>query len=197
MALKAHRLLQGPARVYVGAFGVAEPALTMPLAAPGVGWTEVGLTLGGTTLNIAQDYSALEADQIVDRAGSVLVSREISVETSMAQLDSDNLVIALNGGTVTPGAVGSADLWEPIYDEDAFQVDYRAVLLSGWAPRGDDGLRKKRYIIIRKVVSSEGVEISFSKEDQSTLGVTFLGHYVDEDTAPVRIITERDTDGDA
>lgn len=194
MALNAFKLLQGPARIYVGAFGATEPAITVPLAAPSTGWTEVGLTQGGTTLNISQEYAALEADQILDRAGSAPTSREISVVTNMAEVTLDNLVIALNGGTVTPTA-SSATVWEPEYDEEAFVPEYRAVILRGYGPRGEDGLRKRRHVIVRKVLSTEGVEVAFSKTDQTVLAVTFLGHFVDDTTAPIAILDEPETEG--
>lgn len=192
------KLLQGPADIYVAAFGAVEPALpasaggALVVPAENVWGTTIGLTQGGTTLTIGQDYSELEADQIVDRAGSVLTGRTITVTTNMAEPTLANLVIALNGGSIN--TAGNADVFQPEFGLDAFTPEYRAVILDGPAPLGDDGLAKRRRIILRKVLSTEGVEVAHSKEDQTVLTVTFTAHYVSNTIAPFVIQNEQETD---
>ena len=191
MALNAQNLLQGPARVFIGDVGAVEPAAASINVAPAASaWTEMGLTTGGVTTNIAMEYAALEADQILDVAGSVPTSRTITVTTNLGEATLDNIVYALNGDLDDIAVVSTNEVWEPEFDELAFIPRYRAVLLWGLAPSGDGTSRKRRMIIIRKVLSTEGIEIAQSKTDQTVYAVTFTGHYVDEDTAPIRILNQ-------
>lgn len=191
MALNAKELLQGPFRVFIGNVGAVEPTAAAVNVAPAASaWTDLGLTVGGVELNINQEYAALEADQILDRAGSVATSREITVTANLGQIVADTLVYAMNGDLGDVTTVSGNEVWEPEFDEDAFVTRYRAVLLWGLAPAGADGIRKRRMFIIRKVASTDGFTLAGSKTDQTVVAVTFTGHYVDASTAPFKMITE-------
>jgi hypothetical protein len=133
MAVLATNLVQGPATLYSGAFGAAEPLDTAVNTTPAASsWTDVGGTQDGVKLTIDQSYTELEVDQVVDRVGSRLTKRDFTVETSMAEPTLANLSLSLNGGTSASGA-GYAS-FEPSFASSATQPTYKALLFDGWAP---------------------------------------------------------------
>jgi hypothetical protein len=185
MAVLATNLVQGPATLYSGAFGAAEPLDTAVNTTPAASsWTDVGGTQDGVKLTIDQSYTELEVDQVVDRVGSRLTKRDFTVETSMAEPTLANLSLSLNGGTSASGA-GYAS-FEPSFASSATQPTYKALLFDGWAPGGTF----TRRVIVRKALSTDAVEIAYTKDKQTLYGVKFSGHYVSASIAPVHIVDQ-------
>jgi hypothetical protein len=181
MAVTATNLVAGPATLYGGAFGATEPASTAVGSVPSSAtWTDFGGTNDGTTLSVKLDYFDLEVDQIVDKVGSRLQDREITVKTVLAEPTLTNLKTALNGGTIST----SAGLWsafEPLNDSSATQPNYTALIVDGYAP----GLTsKRRRFIIRKVLNVESVDTEYKKDGQTMIPVSFRAHYVSSSTSP-------------
>ncbi|MFJ4626173.1 hypothetical protein [Streptomyces sp. NPDC088847] len=184
MSVNVANLVQGPATLYIGAFGATEP--TSATATPAsAAWTDLGGTLGGAEISINQEYKAMEVDQIVDIPGSRLVSRGLTIKTQLAEPTLLALQYALNDGVYSTGA--SDNTYEPNNQSSATQPTYRAVLLDGWAP---GGAGKKRKLIVRRVLSTDAVVFAYKKEDQSVFSVTFTGHYVDSSTASFKVIDQ-------
>lgn len=181
MAVSATNLIQGAADIYVGAFGVTEPADTALNTTPGAGWTDLGGTDGGVKLTVEQKYSELAVDQIVDRLARRLVSRDIMVETSLAEPTLENLKVVLNAGTITTGTGTKA--FEPAYASSATQPAYQAALFDGYAPGGF-----RRRVIVRKVLSTDKASLAYDKDKQTFVPVTFAAHYVTASIAPMKIV---------
>jgi len=182
MAVVATNLVQGPATLYSGAFGATEPADTAVNATPpSSSWTDVGGTQDGLKLTIDQSYAELEVDQVVDRVGSRLTKRDFTLETSMAEPTLANLSLALNGGTSASGAGWAS--FEPAFASSATQPTYKALLFDGWAPGG----AFNRRCVVRKALSTDAVEIGYTKDKQTLYGVKFNGHYVSASIAPIHI----------
>ncbi len=188
MGLTVTNLIAGPADLYVAAFGGAEPAdsavATIPASAV---WTDMGGTNDGVKLSIDQNYMKLEADQSVDVLGSRLTGREIMIETSLAEPTLANLVILLNGGTITASAAFAT--YDPVNaDTSATQPTYRAAIMDGWAP-GASPFRRR--VIVRKILSVEGAkDMAYKKDGQTFVPAKFLAHYVSASTRPFRIIDQ-------
>lgn len=180
MAVTASNLVLGSASLWTGTFGATEPADS--IVAPGVGWTDAGATTDGVTISVSPDYTELVADQVVDRVGSRMTARTITVTTNLAETTLDNLKLALGGGTVT-SATGKKTFDAAIANNG--EPAYIALLIDGVAPGG-----KKRRIIVRKALSTDNVEFAYSKDNQTVYSVTFTAHYVDGTKAPVTIIDE-------
>jgi hypothetical protein len=177
-------LVMGPATLYIAAFGADEPADSAYNSAPAASaWTDLGFTDGGVELTVDQSYKELVADQAVDRMGARLTERSIKVKTSLAEPSLDNLVYALNDGVVASGV--GYHTYEPAFMTSATQPTYRALLIDGWAPGGG-----RARLIVRKVLSTDKVSFKYAKEDQTVFEVEFEGFYVDESTAPWKMITE-------
>lgn len=181
MAVTTSNLVQGPADGYVGLFGATEPADSAVNTAPVAStWTDIGGTLEGATINVAQEYAELLVDQIVDTPERRLTKRDTSVATQMAEPTLENLAYSLNGGTVTASAAYKT--YDPDASTSATQPTYKALLLDGYAPNS-----KRRRLIVRKVLSVEAVESAYKKDEQTTLTVTWNSHYVSSVIKPFRI----------
>lgn len=181
MSVTVTDLTQGPATLYRGVFGATEPLESAVNDTPQASaWGDVGATVDGSKLTIKQEYSNLAADQLVDIPGTRLVSREITVETQMAEPTLKNLQYSLNGGTITTGAGWEA--YEPIDSDAATQPIYSALLIHGWV-----GVRR-RMVILRRVLSVEGQELEYKKDGQSMFKVKIQAFYVSPSIRPFRLI---------
>src|SRR5690606_40302509 len=105
MAVTVTNLIMGPGTVYKGEFQATEPAdsdVTLPLHETSVSgdWVDLGGTNGGVSLALEQDYTAMEADQIVDMVERRVTKRELKRNSSLAEPTLENFVIANNGGAV-------------------------------------------------------------------------------------------------
>ncbi|MFI8351328.1 hypothetical protein [Streptomyces sp. NPDC085596] len=186
IAVTTTNLVQGPATLYSGAFQAAEPPDTaVNTAPPASSWTDVGGTQDGVKLSIDQSYSELEVDQVVDRVGSRLTKRDFTIETSMAEVTLGNLSLALNGGTSASGA-GYAS-FDPSFASAATQPNYKALLFDGWAPGANPFIRR---VILRKSLSTDAVELAYTKDKQTVYGVKFSGHYVSASISPLHIVDQ-------
>lgn len=182
MSVTVSNFLQGPAELYAGAFGAAEPAESAVNSTPAASaWTDMGGTSGGARLNVALTYSELAVDQLVDSPGRRLTKRDFNIATSLAEVTLDNLDRALNGGTSSSGSGWEA--WEPNSDSAATQPNYFAVLLHGWAPAGN-----RRQVVGRKMLNIANLEAAYQKDGQTLIPVDFAGHYVSASIKPFRII---------
>jgi len=197
MAANVVNLVQGPATVFIGAFGAAEPANAAVNTTPAASaWTDVGGTTDGCEISVNQEYKELEVDQVVDIPGRRLVKRDMSVKTNLAEPTLQNLLYSLNdvnGGSLGASGAGFSGYYEPAFTDSATQPTYRAVLLWGWAPGGSGAggsTSKRRMVIMRKCLSSDNVEFAYKKEDQTVFSVTWSVHYVSSSIAPFKIIDE-------
>jgi hypothetical protein len=185
MAVTATNLTQGPATLYSGAFGATEPADTLVnTAPPASSWTDVGATDGGVKLTVAQTYTELDVDQVVDRLGSRLTKRDFTIETSMAEPTLTNLSLVLNGGTSASGS-GYASL-EPSFASSATQPTYKAMLFDGWAPGG----AFIRRVILRKTLSTDATDLDYTKDKKTMFAVKLSGHYVSASIAPLHVVDQ-------
>lgn len=179
MSVTVSNLVQGPATLYIAAFGAAEPtdATTPPASA----WSDLGGTTDGTEITINQEYKELEVDQIVDVAGRRLTKRDIQAKTNMAEPTLANLKYALNGGTVSSGGTS----YVPANASSATQPTYMALLIDGYSAEG-----KARRLVLRRVLSIDNVSFAYKKDSQTVYSVTWGAHYVSSVLEPFHIIDE-------
>lgn len=178
-------LAQGPGDLYTGVFGAVEPADASVNAAPATSaWTGLGGTNGGIKLTIAQTYDELEVDQIVDVVGRRKTKREFSIETDLAEITLNNLVLALNETPATTGT-GFAFM-EPTIDNSATQPNYFAMIMDAYAP----GNNWRRRVIARRVLSTNNLQTQVSKTDQTLFSVTFSAHFVSSSIKPFKVVDQ-------
>lgn len=193
---QAFQVIQGAGRMYTGVFsatGANEPALTAVNVAPQASaWTYTGFTSDGMTLTIAQSFSDMHVDQLSDRVGTKLLTRDVQLQVNLAEATLANLTLGMNGGTTSSAAGPAAySLYEPTYDGTELQPTYLAVLFDGYAPSNSAGVSKRRRIILRKAISTENVESAYKKDSLTLVPVTFTSHYVSDTVAPFRFIDEQ------
>lgn len=174
MPVTSTNLIQGPATVYHGAFGAAEPATIA--TAPEAAWTDVGGTKGGLELNISSEYATLTVDQIVDIIESRRTGREITVKTTLAEATLDNLARAIGNTAPVANVLNLDD------GLGAFKPAYSAILVDGIAPGGF-----RRRIIVRKTLPTDAVGVAYKKDDQTVVPVTWKLHWVSSSIIPLKI----------
>jgi hypothetical protein len=191
MGVSVTNLIQGPARLFWGDFGDAgliEPTDAEVNVEPpeADGWTDVGGTTEGLNGVIEREFAMLTMDQIIDRGGSRATSRGFTFSTNMAEPTLDNLVLALDGGTLTPG-VGPpvTESFEPNSADSSTQPAYKSLIVWGWAPNS-----KRRMVIVRKVLNIGNVAFAYSKENQTVFAVSWAAHYVSPSIKPWKIIDD-------
>jgi hypothetical protein len=186
MGVTVTNLTAGPGDLYTAAFGASEASLfgaaySVPASAT---WTDAGGTMDGVKLSVDQNYFELEVDQVVDVPGRRLTKREFKLETNFAEPTLQNLAVALNDGTVTASA-GAFTSYDPANTTSATQQTYKALIFDGWAP-GITPVRRR--VLARRTLSVEGLkEMTYKKDAQTGIPVTFAGHYVSASTVPFKL----------
>lgn len=171
MAVTATNLIQGPATLYTGIFGVAEPAAVA--TAPGAGWTDVGGTKDGVELQINDEYAVLDVDQIIYEIQRRRTKRVVAIKTQLAEGTLENLAIA------TANTAPTANKLEADDGLTAFAPAYGAVLMDGIAPGGF-----RRRVIVRKTLPTDSVGTAYKKDSQTLIPVTFTAHWVSASIRP-------------
>lgn len=187
-------LILGPAQVYIGTFGaVVEPGATSgdfsgSSWTPTSGWTDLGFTNGGVTLNLQKEYTPLEVDQITSTPHSVVTSESYEVTTSLAEGTLENLVLAMNDGVIDTSTPG-VKKYKPVDSVAGRPTGYKALLLVGTGTAADLSVgARRRFVLVRKVLSTAGISVAYSKTDQQVFEVTFTGHYVSSAVRPYEIM---------
>lgn len=101
--IDATAIIQGPADIYVGAFGATEPTDGTWTDVDTNIWVPAGSTSGGIKVAAAMNYKSIEVDQVPDEVGVRMIGRSTAVETQLAESTLDNIKFLMNGGTITVG----------------------------------------------------------------------------------------------
>lgn len=174
MGVTATNLIQGPATLYAGNFGVAEPATVA--TAPGVGWTDLGGTQEGIEFTVASEYSSLTVDQVLYDIERRRTNIQVTAKTTLAEATLENLARAINNTAPVDGVLTADD------GLDAFAPKYTALLLDGIAPGGF-----RRRIILRKVLATDSVGMAYKKDGQTVIPVTWTAHWVSSSIKPFTV----------
>lgn len=181
MSVTVTNAAQGPGTLYSAAFGATEPLDTeINVTPPASTYTDLGGTQDGVKFTVDQTYSEMDFDQVVDRVGSRLTKRDFMVETSLAEVTMANFSFALNGGTAASGSGYKS--FEPSFATSATQPTYTSVIIDAYAENS-----YRRRIIVRKVLSVDATEMSYTKDKQTVFPVKFAAHYVSAAIAPIHI----------
>lgn len=167
-------VLQGPADIFIGAFGATEPATTSAVIDSTV-WTFVGATDGGATLTLKQTYSKKVVDQVALPVGSTLSAQELTVATSLAEATLANIRRVLNDT-----ATGTS--FELNSEIANTEPTYAAVLLQGRAPAGNP-----RNVIVRRALSTADLAMAWKKDGMTVLPITFEGYYVSKSVKAFKV----------
>ena len=183
MTVTTTNLIQGPANLWIGAFGAAEPLASgtpIALAAPAspTPWADAGATDGGIDLSVNVSFGVLKADQVVYEAERRRTGIVVEVKTVLAEATLINLAFALNNTAPSTG------YFIPDDGIGAFNPVYQSVLFDGIAPGGF-----KRRFIGRKVLQTANMAMAYKKDGQTLIPCTFTLHWVSASIRPY-IITD-------
>lgn len=182
MAITPYNAVQGPATLYLAAFGTAEPAVTNAalIAAPGAGWTDVGGIADGTSVLFEEDltYTDQGFDQLVMPVGARLTKVMVQVTAQLAEATLANYQAARNQlATVTTPASGVSQL-SPLTTSSATQPTYTALMIDGWAPTLSSGAAAKRRVIVRKCLSQSKLALEYEKSKMAIYNTVWTGYWV-------------------
>lgn len=188
MAVTVTNLTLGPGELWRGDFGATEPADSdidneISNTSVSASWDDMGGTQGGITLELNQEYTELEVDQVVDIPGRRLTKREFKINTNLAEPTLENYQLASNGGSITTGA--NYRTYEPSMDNSGDTPDYAALVFDGFGPNS-----LKRRVIARRVLNVATVGQEYMKDSQLLFPVEFSCHYVSAATRPFRYIDQ-------
>lgn len=188
----ADALVLGPACVYIGAYGAPEPTSGSVASTPDpTYWTDIGGLLGGVDILIENEWKTVDFTQVPNQTFRRLTRRRMSAKTEMAEITLANLVRALNDQDAQITAGAGYNEFTPTQDvSEGTPLNYRAVIIQGWAPGFTGSRSKRRSIIMRKCLSIDNVVVNYHKDDQSTFTVTWSVHYAGEGIAPFRVTDE-------
>lgn len=165
MTVTTSNLIQGPAALYVATFGATEPATIA--TAPASPWIDLGGTKEGLEFTDASEFAELEVDQLTMTPERRRTKRTVTAKTVLAEATLENLARA------TANTAPSANVLTPDDGLAAFKPAYSALLIDGHAPGG-----KRRRIILRKTLPTDSVGMSYKKDGQTLIPITWTLHWV-------------------
>lgn len=157
-SINPNNVIMGPANVWVGAFGVTEPAQTNAaiIMDPGAGWSFIGATDGDVSWEVDHTITSVSADQSNDDITARATGRNIMLNLSALEPTLALLQIALNNfGTLTVGS--GITVYDPGQANAATPLLWSAVLIDGQAPLLSGGGGARRRGIFRKVTNQPKV----------------------------------------
>jgi hypothetical protein len=196
-------VVQGPAEVYWGQFGVVSVASqtnttvkTDPGSGGSTGFTDFGATTGGVNWDVDYTYGQIKADQVVDPIGARLTGRMITVTTSLLEATMQNLAEAMNDPAQSQIGVGSGiNTFTPLSSTAApgtstptiTQPTYSVLIIDGWAPALTTGAVMRRRFVLNKVLNSVKATAKYDLTNQSVWACTFTCYYVSATVPPFYI----------
>lgn len=188
MGVTVTNLTLGPGEMFRGDYGATEPGdaeVSNEMANTTVSgsWDDMGGTQGGITLELNQEYTELEVDQVVDIPGRRLTKREFKLNTNLAEPTLENYQLASNGGEITTGS--GYRTYEPSMDDSGDTPTYAALIFDGYGPNS-----LRRRVIARRVLNVASVGQEYMKDSQTLFPVEFSCHYISKTTRPFRYIDE-------
>ena len=139
-------------------------------------WDYLGATQEGVELAYEPEYGEVEVDQFGDAAVMFFERASVSLNTQLAEATLENLIVAW----------GFEDSFlESAQDTDTFSLGIqdgspveRSVAVTGKGAAADDGSRRERLYLGRRVLSVEGSSLALRRSENTAYPVTFrlLGH---------------------
>lgn len=164
----------GPGRILIGPYGTDLPDDFGPSgAAPTLDadLVEVGFTTEGSELSMTQESTGVEVAERIRPVRYENTSSEASYSFTMAQINAENLQLALGGGTITTTTNGAQKFTFP---KTAGGLRFSIVWES------EDG---KEYLVIAKASSSGTITIPRKKSpDVAGVPVEFRIEENDDDS---------------
>lgn len=150
----------GPGLLYVAKIGTTEP--TTGSAALPSAWVAIGYTDNGSMFNSETTYEDIEVEEELEPIRTTATKRNTTIDFEMAEINTTNLSIAYNGGTI-----GSPTGGEVTFEPPVLGSETRLMLM--W--QSDD---HQESLLCRRVVQAGSVGIPRRKApDKAIIPVSF------------------------
>jgi len=169
MPMDSKTISLGPGLLYWAPAGTVDPTTavtgsiisdTLPVA-----WKQIGYTENGSEFSYELTSEDVNVAEAFDPISHKTTGRSGTISFEMAEITAKNLVLALNGGTVTNSGTGATAMWT--YEPPVPGTEVRVALL--W--QSDDSLERW---IFRQVFQTGSVTVGRRRgADKATVPVTF------------------------
>jgi hypothetical protein len=185
VTITSANLVMGPCTGYAGAFGATEPDVDNFSTPASGSWSGLGGTLGGVTVEIQQEFKALEVDQLDQEVGARRVKFGATVKIPMTELTLENLCRAFNIETTDIASASGYRKLALTGRDPGTAPNYQALLLYGYGPSG-----YTRKSILRKCLATSAVATEQTKDGQQVWEVEFNNYWVSPTTDSIDVYDE-------
>ena len=138
-------------------------------ADPASGWTDVGYSEDGWTLEMDKTFEDIMVAEEIDPIATFKTAQEVRLTGELAQASQSNLLIALGGGTITTGDGnnGYQSGYNAITPPTTDNYDEKSLLLIVDGPNGAD-----RHVEIPRAVNVGAFSMAHQKAPQKVVIAT-------------------------
>ena len=138
-------------------------------ADPASGWTDVGYSEDGWTLEMDKTFEDIMVAEEIDPIATFKTAQEVRLTGELAQASQSNLLIALGGGTITTGDGnnGYQSGYNAITPPTTDNYDEKSLLLIVDGPSGAD-----RHVEIPRAVNVGAFSMAHQKAPQKVVIAT-------------------------
>ena len=138
-------------------------------ADPASGWTDVGYSEDGWTLEMDKTFEDIMVAEEIDPIATFKTAQEVRLTGELAQASQSNLLLALGGGTITTGdgSNGYQSGYNAITPPTTDNYDEKSLLLIVDGPNGAD-----RHVEIPRAVNVGAFSMAHQKAPQKVVIAT-------------------------
>ncbi len=138
-------------------------------ADPASGWTDVGYSEDGWTLEMDKTFEDIMVAEEIDPIATFKTAQEVRLTGELAQASQSNLLLALGGGTITTGDGnnGYQSGYNAITPPTTDNYDEKSLLLIVDGPNGAD-----RHVEIPRAVNVGAFSMAHQKAPQKVVIAT-------------------------
>jgi hypothetical protein len=164
----ADQVQWGFADIYIADADTAEPASAATLADPVTGWTGVGFTAEGVTMEVGTDTEEIRVEEQLTAVGRVLTAVNVSVSFDFAEDVIENRLLAYGFGTLTTTAAGPTQIGKKTLVLGDV-LEEKAICIVA-----DNGLGFKDRIYIPRMMAGGSVSTSYKRAEKHVYPVEFM-----------------------
>lgn len=138
-------------------------------ADPAAGWTDVGYSEDGWTLEMDKTFEDIMVAEEIDPIATFKTAQEVRLTGELAQASQSNLLLALGGGTITTGdgTNGYQSGYNAVTPPTTDNYDEKSLLLIVDGPNGAD-----RHVEIPRAVNVGAFSMAHQKAPQKVVIAT-------------------------
>jgi hypothetical protein len=187
MTYQVRNVIVGAAALYLSASDSTVGGYTVPALpadpAPGnsytvaldgsAAWRHTGFTQDGLEVTNAPDFADIEVDQLLDSAKIFKQAMRVTINTTLAETELENLVIAWGVQTAAVTSTASdatLGIASGALGDDPVE---RALCAVGNAPKTVAGLKRERIYYARRVLSVESSAHALRRNEATVFPVSF------------------------